>query len=179
MKLQRHLPLPAHVDLVICEKQAMDGDTGQISPGIASHLGFEQLTCVSKIEKIHEKTKVIQVQRYLEDGVEVADTRLPALITLLKGMNKARRSALPGMLRAAKYQPLAWTLADFPELEQLRSGVRGIFPAIAIFGKLRNEDKPSKILQGNQVDEISRLALDIIWETDIPYLKGWLSGMQN
>ena len=59
------------VDLVICGKQAIDGDTAQVGPGIATRLGIPQLTYVSKIKEIDPAKKRIVVERMLEDGKEI------------------------------------------------------------------------------------------------------------
>ena len=59
------------VDLVICGKQAIDGDTAQVGPGIATRLGIPQLTYVSKVREIDAANKKIVVERMLENGREV------------------------------------------------------------------------------------------------------------
>src|SRR5690606_13221418 len=93
------------VDLVFCGKQTLDGDTGQVGPGIACRLNLEQLTYVEKVVNLDPEKRRITVHRHLEDGVEVVETKLPALITALQELNKVRRASLPGMIRAARYKP--------------------------------------------------------------------------
>src|SRR5512139_2952196 len=80
----------ADVDLVICGKQAIDGDTAQVGPGIATRLGIPQLTYVSKIKEIDPAKKRIVVERMLEYGKEVVESSLPALITVVKDINEPR-----------------------------------------------------------------------------------------
>jgi len=68
------------VDLVLAGKEAIDGDTAQTGPGIATRLGFPQLTYVIKIVDITKDT--ITVHRKLETGKEVVQAKLPALLTV-------------------------------------------------------------------------------------------------
>lgn len=58
------------VDIVFCGKQTLDGDTGQVGPGIACRLDYEQLTYVEKVEELSPERGEIIVHRHLEDGVE-------------------------------------------------------------------------------------------------------------
>ncbi len=104
------------VDLVFCGKQTLDGDTGQVGPGVACRLDLEQLTYVSKVVNVDEENRRVTVHRQLEDGVEVVETSMPVLFTALKELNKVRRASLPGMIHAARYKPTIWTTADFPDL---------------------------------------------------------------
>jgi electron transfer flavoprotein beta subunit len=56
------------VDLIICGKQAIDGDTAQVGPGIATRLGIPQLTYVATVGEIDPAKKKIVVERMLENG---------------------------------------------------------------------------------------------------------------
>jgi len=85
-------------DLIICGKQASDGDTAQVGPGIATHLDIPQVTYVKKIEEAGEKS--MRVERMLEEGFEIIETPLPALITVVKEINDPRIPSLKGMMRA-------------------------------------------------------------------------------
>jgi len=85
-------------DLIICGKQASDGDTAQVGPGIATHLDIPQITYVKKIEEITAKT--MRVERMMEEGYEIIETPLPVLITVVKEINDPRLPSLKGMMRA-------------------------------------------------------------------------------
>jgi electron transfer flavoprotein beta subunit len=113
------------VDIVFCGKQTLDGDTGQVGPGVACRLDTEQLTYVGKVQDVSEASKSIVVHRLLEDGVEVVQTQMPVLITALKDLNKVRRASLPGMIRAARYKPVVWTTEDFPDIDRSQIGLKG------------------------------------------------------
>jgi electron transfer flavoprotein beta subunit len=94
-------------DLVICGKQASDGDTAQVGPGISAHLDIPQVTYVKKIEEVKEKA--MRVERMMEEGYEVIETPLPALLTVVKEINEPRLPSLKGMMRAKSAKIIIWT----------------------------------------------------------------------
>jgi len=83
-------------DLVICGKQASDGDTAQVGPGIATHLDLPQATYVRRVDSVHldASPKVMIVERLLEEGYELIELQLPALITVVKEINEPRLPSL-------------------------------------------------------------------------------------
>lgn len=97
------------VDLVICGKQTIDGDTAQVGPGIASRLGFSQLTLIDKIIEVDQRNKTIRVQRKLEEQHEIVESTLPALITVEREINMPRYPTVPGRLDAAELDMPVWT----------------------------------------------------------------------
>ncbi len=104
-------------DLVICGKQAIDGDTAQVGPGVATHLDIPQATYVRKIEEISREGA--RVERLLEDGSEVVELPLPALLTVVKEINEPRLPSLRGKMKAKKAEIEKMTQADLgiPEKE--------------------------------------------------------------
>jgi len=69
------------IDLVLCGRQAIDGDTAQVGPQTAEKLGVNQITCVSKIENLDPVNKEITAIRSIEGGWEKVKAKLPVLIT--------------------------------------------------------------------------------------------------
>ena len=112
------------VDIVLAGKYALDGDTGQVGPGVAQRLGFEQLTSVVKIDEIDFAARTIQVQRQVEEGREVVRTRLPALLTVCKELNEIRYPSLPNVLRSLRQEVPAWT-REFIGADPDQCGLRG------------------------------------------------------
>lgn len=96
--------------LILCGKQAIDGDTAQVGPGIAEFLDIPQVTYVKRIDSIDEKKAV--VWRMTEDGYDVIETPLPAMFTVVKEINEPRLPSLKGKMRARNYQPTIWKAAD-------------------------------------------------------------------
>jgi electron transfer flavoprotein beta subunit len=99
-------------DIVFCGKQSTDGATGIVSSQIAARLGFSQLNFVSKIEEIDEAGKKIKVHRSIEGGVEVVDAKLPAVVSVAKGINEPRLPNLMGIRKAAKVQIPVWNAGE-------------------------------------------------------------------
>lgn len=88
------------VDLVLCGKQAIDGDTAQVGPGIACRLGVPFVTCVQKTRE--SSTESITVERMMDDGFDVVKVPLPALLTVVKDINEPRVASLKGKMKAKK-----------------------------------------------------------------------------
>jgi len=97
--LSRGIEKIGNVDLVITGKQAIDGDTAQVGPGIAARLGFSQLTYVSRVEEVDPVKGTMVVERLLDGGRERVEAKLPALLTVVKGINIPRQ---PSILRIKK-----------------------------------------------------------------------------
>jgi electron transfer flavoprotein beta subunit len=98
-------------DLIICGRQAIDGDTAQIGPQLAGYLGLPQITYVRKVVEV--KGKKIVVERALEDGFEKIEANLPALITVTKDINKPRYPSIKGIVEAWRERNVKnWTVKD-------------------------------------------------------------------
>ncbi|MFA4842293.1 MAG: electron transfer flavoprotein subunit beta/FixA family protein [Candidatus Omnitrophota bacterium] len=111
-------------DLIICGKQASDGDTAQVGPGISAHLDIPQVTYVKKIEEAPALSNAqnnsegrkgggsMRVERMMEEGFEIIETPLPALITVVKEINEPRIPSLKGMMRAKSAKITTWGQKD-------------------------------------------------------------------
>ena len=97
-------------DLVICGERATDGDTGQVGPGIASFLDVPVATYVGKVESLDGG--VCRVHRLVEDGHEVLDVALPALLTVVKAIADPRLPTLRGKQKARAAELPVWAPAD-------------------------------------------------------------------
>lgn len=98
-------------DLVFAGRQAIDGDTAQVGPQIAERLNLPQVTYVQNI-KIEDGKAV--VQRQMEDGYEVIEVELPAMLTCIKELNKPRYMTVEGIYEAYKQDIPIWGLSDLP-----------------------------------------------------------------
>jgi electron transfer flavoprotein beta subunit len=101
-----------NVDLVLCGKQSTDGSTGVVSSEIAARLGYSQLNFVWKIEEVDAAGKKIKVQRAIEGGLEVVEAKLPAVVSVAKGINEPRLPNLMGIRKATKIPIPAWGVGD-------------------------------------------------------------------
>ena len=109
-------------DLIICGKQAIDGDTAQVGPGIAAQLEIPQITFVRKIDEISEKN--IKAERLVEGGYEVISSPMPILITVVKEINEPRLPTLKGRLNARKAEITRWGPEDI-NAEKDKIGITG------------------------------------------------------
>ncbi len=86
--------------LIICGERATDGDTGQVGPGIAAWLGLPVATYVSKVEGV--SGDVCRCRRLIEEGYEVLDVAVPAVLTVVKEVADPRLPTLRGKQKARK-----------------------------------------------------------------------------
>jgi len=96
-------------DLILLGKQAIDGDTAQVGPGVAEWLQIPQITYV---RKIHIDGKMIRAERSLEDSFELVEANLPVLVTVTKEINEPRYPSLRGLLKAKTTKITHWTSQD-------------------------------------------------------------------
>lgn len=111
-----------HIDIILCGKQAIDGDTAQVGPGVAEFLDIPFVAYVRKIEEI--KDGYIRVERLMEEGYEIIEMPLPALITVVKEINEPRLPSLKGMMRAKKCEVITWEANDL-NVEKNKIGLAG------------------------------------------------------
>ncbi len=141
-------------DIILMGKQAMDGDTGQVGPGVAENLGLPHITDIRKIEQIDEKGYII-VERLMEEGYVRLKAKLPVVLTVVKEINEPRLPSLKGKLAARKAEI---TRLDLEKLETYpdRVGLDGS-PTQVI--KIFTPPKPSggRVLQGEIPEVVSQL----------------------
>ncbi len=109
-------------DLVIAGKQAIDGDTAQVGPETADMLGIPFVAYIRKIEQVADGKMV--AERLMDEGYDVVETSLPALITVVKEINEPRVPSLKGKMKAKSLKVAAWLAADIGSDEN-KIGLRG------------------------------------------------------
>ena len=130
------------VDVVFTGKQTIDGDTAQVGPGIAKRLGLQLLTYVSRIARTDLDGQSITVERRAEGGVQVLQTALPCLITMLENTNELRFATLPAMIHAAGYPVRKWNKdeAGIEDVEKI--GLKGSPTVVSkVFGPTPRSEK--------------------------------------
>ncbi|MCK5708449.1 MAG: electron transfer flavoprotein subunit beta/FixA family protein [Candidatus Aureabacteria bacterium] len=143
--------------VILFGKQASDGDTAQVGPGVAAHLDIPQITFVRKIEKM-EKDCIV-AERLMEYGYDVISSPLPAVITVVKEINEPRLPSLRGKMRAKKAEIKKITSDDI-NVEKKLLGLDGS-PTIVkkIFSPPKKE--PGRIFQEHELED----GLDFIVKT--------------
>lgn len=108
-------------DLILCGKQAIDGDTAQVGPEIGEHLDIAQVTLVSKITP---NQSGLIVEKEQDDGYEVIETELPALLTVVKSINIPRYASIKSKIAARKVE-IKTISAEELDIDQQHLGLKG------------------------------------------------------
>lgn len=108
-------------DIIFAGRQAIDGDTAQVGPEIAEHLGIPQITYVQKVD-IDGNT--VTVERAWEDGYEVIEVRTPVLLTAIKELNEPRYMHMANIFEAFKKEIKIWSANDI-DVDRTLLGLAG------------------------------------------------------
>lgn len=119
--IQRETP----ADLLLFGKQAIDGDTAQVGPGVATRLNLPLITCACAIESFDLDNRLAIVHRRVERGIEVLQTPLPALFTVEKEIAPISRAPLPNIIHAARYTPEIWSATAPVAFDMAQIGIKG------------------------------------------------------
>lgn len=140
-------------DLIICGRQAIDGDTAQVGPQVAEKLGFPQITYTEEVLDVNKKT--VKVRRRLDNGVETVEGTLPIVITVNGSADSCRpRNArlLQKFKRAATVTERQEASSDYielynerPYLNIVEMGVKDIDAKIEDLGLPGSPTKVKKI----------------------------------
>ena len=98
------------IDLILFGKQAIDGDTAQVGPGVSVRLDFPLITYAVKIHEINLEERYVVVERKTERWNEIIKTPLPALLTCEKDIAEIPFASLPDLIYSLSYEPEVWTL---------------------------------------------------------------------
>jgi len=139
-------------DLILFGKQAIDGDTAQVGPEVAEHLGLPQITYARKIEIENGKLKA---ERTLDDAFELVEAKLPVVVTVTKEINTPRYPSLKGILKSKKSQIIIWSTKEM-EVDPNSIGLQGSpTQVVRIFSpEVRSK---GEILQGAPEDVVIAL----------------------
>jgi len=144
-------------DIVLCGKQATDGNTGIVASEIAARLGYSQLSFVGKIVDIDAANKKIKVERGIEGGKEVVEAKLPAVVSVLKGINEPRLPNLMGIRKAAKVQIPVW---DTNEINAAKEKVGAEAAAVKVIELTTPPPRAAGEMLAGEVDEVSNLLVE-------------------
>ncbi len=108
-------------DIIFCGKQAIDGDTAQVGPEIAEHLGIAQVTYVAGMEV---EGGTVKVDREHDDGYEVLEVKLPVMVSVVKSINEPRFPTVKGTMRANRAEIPVWGAGDL-SVNEARLGLKG------------------------------------------------------
>ena len=145
-------------DLVMCGRQAIDGDTAQVGPQIAELMGLPQVTYVQKIVAVSKEN--IEVQRETEIGYDLIEVKLPALITCTNDVSEIEYPSLQGIASAFEEDIETWK-ADDIGAEKEKLGLKGS-PTWVSKSFTPSQQRQGNILKGNPKELAKQLAKDFI-----------------
>jgi electron transfer flavoprotein alpha/beta subunit len=141
-----------NVDLIICGKQAIDGDTAQVGPEMAEHLGIGQMTYVSRIEVDGER---VIADREQDEGYDVIEARLPLVVSIIKLPTDPRLPTVKGTARAYRTEIPVWTAVDL-DIDAKDVGLNGS-PTL-----VKRIFTPQRRGQGEIIEGDSKDAVDLL-----------------
>jgi electron transfer flavoprotein beta subunit len=110
-------------DLVLCGRQAIDGDTAQVGPQIAEHLGIPQITYAAAVDYDEERETII-VKRQFEDRYQTLEAKGLCLITVLSTLGTPRYMNVWDMVAQDEKEIGIITFADL-DLDKANIGLGG------------------------------------------------------
>jgi electron transfer flavoprotein beta subunit len=140
-------------DIILCGKQAIDGDTAQVGPEVAEFLNIPHIAYIRKIDNVSDKS--IKVQRLMDDGYDVVESQLPVLLTVVKELNTPRLPSLKGKMAAKKAVITKMNINDIGAEEET-VGLKGSPTQVKnIFAPHTKADR--KMLQGSIEEQVDAL----------------------
>ena len=141
-------------DLVIAGKQAIDGDTAQVGPETAEMLGIPFVAYLRKIESVDGKKMV--AERLMDEGYDIVETALPALVTVVKEINQPRLPSLKGKMKAKSLKVTSWSASDIGA-DADRCGLKGSpTKVVKIFPPAPRGNR--EMMTGNIDDQVNAVA---------------------
>ncbi|MDD5094440.1 MAG: electron transfer flavoprotein subunit beta/FixA family protein [Dehalococcoidia bacterium] len=145
-------------DLILCGKQTSDGDTAQVGPQLAEELQLPQITYVRKLQ-IEGGT--LQAERSLSDGYEVAEAKLPLLVTVTKEINTPGKPTIVDILDACRQEDVTVWNADDLNLNKDKIGLGGSLTQMTRAFVPQPRKRSGKIYKGSVEDAVQNVLNDL------------------
>lgn len=113
------------IDLIFFGKQAIDGDTAQVGPGVAVRMDLPIITYAVNIRDIDLEKKQAIIERRTESWTEIIEVPLPAMLTCEKEISEIPFAPLPDLIRSLKYEPEIWTMEGPQTFDKKQVGILG------------------------------------------------------
>ncbi|MCK5645981.1 MAG: electron transfer flavoprotein subunit beta/FixA family protein [Anaerolineales bacterium] len=111
------------IDLVFFGRSAVDTDSGVLGSQVARRLGWPSLSFVAAVNDLDQGAKSIQVERMMDEGRQVVSSSLPAVVSVIKGINEPRYPSFMGIRKASRAEMPVWTSADIGLTEPITPAV--------------------------------------------------------
>lgn len=144
-------------DLVLCGKQAIDGDTAQVGPGLAERLNIPYVTCVRKV--LESSDGMVRLERLMDDGYDLLEVKLPALFTVVKEINEPRLPSLKGKMKAKKLEITTLSAAGI-DADPNQIGLKGSpTQVVRVFSPPPRGERT--VFSGPVDEQVARLAAEL------------------
>ena len=149
-------------DLIFTGRQAIDGDTAQVGPQIAEHLG---IPCISYAKEVSVDGDTVRVQRQFDDGYMIVTSKMPCLVTALSELNDPRYMTPGGIFDAFDKQVTVWGRKDL-DVSDDNIGLKGSPTKIA-----KASDKVAKgkgtVVTPERADDAAQYITDVLAEKHV------------
>lgn len=149
------------VEMAFFGRQAIDGDVGATAAQTARGLGWPAFTLVSAISGLDPDAGTIKVERSLEEGRQVVDGKLPAVVSVVKDIGEPRYPSFMGIRKASRAEIPVWSQADL--------GVEVSGPVVT-WPEISNPPKReivTEIISGDSPTEIAETLVEKILEEQV------------
>jgi electron transfer flavoprotein beta subunit len=144
-------------DIILCGKQAIDGDTAQVGPETAEFMGIPHIAYVRKIEEVRDG--YIRVQRLMDEGYDIVESSIPVLLTVVKEINEPRLPSLKGKMAAKKSEIRIMGISDIGA-EESSLGLKGSPTRVRkIFAPAVRADR--KLFEGSPKEQVEALVEEL------------------
>ncbi|MBS7610092.1 electron transfer flavoprotein subunit beta/FixA family protein [Candidatus Bathyarchaeota archaeon] len=137
-----------HFDLIVCGEKTVDGDTAQVGPEVAEHLGIPHVAYVSEVKNVTREGIIVNSR--MGRSYYTFFLRFPGLITVTKDVNVPRLPTLRDMMKARRAQIPVWTSDDLVDIAQKeRFGISGSPTQVVRVFTPSTEGRIGKVIQGD------------------------------
>lgn len=150
------------VDLAFFGRQAVDSDTGVTFAQVARRLGWPALSLVAKVEALDPGAGTIAVERMLGSSRQRLQTKLPAVVSVVKEINEPRYPSFMGIRKASRAEIPVWSKADIDLAEVPEAALR--WPEIFAPPKIETE---CEFIEGETAEEIAGKLADRLVEEKV------------
>ncbi len=147
-------------DIVLCGRQAIDGDTAQVGPQCAEKLGLTQVTYAEEILSLDEAAKKIVIKRHIDGGVETVEAPLPLVVTVNGSAAPCRPRNAKRVMKYKKWEAPQWSAADI-EADPAQIGKAGSPTNVKAVKNIVFKAKESKTLTGADED-VENLIIEML-----------------
>lgn len=165
LTLARAIEKLGPVELVICGKQAIDGDTAQVGPGLAAHLDRPYTTYARRLELLNGGE--LRAERVTDFGYEIVQMELPAVVTVVREIGDPRMPGLKHKMKAKKKEIPVLGAAEL-NLHPEEVGLQGSYTQVVkVFSPPPRCDR--EMINGDAEEQAEKL-LKLLQEAKVPGL---------